>query len=95
MWFLGRVELAPFGADGDPVGRGMWDFRRVEGGSDGHGFAAVAGHEDEPAGGHLGFMGGSDRVEHPVIGYGGTHTEYIRDHTSSRKRGKAGRGAPR
>ncbi|MEU5243316.1 hypothetical protein AB0G81_04205 [Streptomyces asoensis] len=182
--------LAPFDADGNPVGRGMWDSRRVEGGSDGHGFAVVAGHEDDPrlvhdepvydgtpqpsvpgvcAGGpralldfsrpylaaeravaaswdlwhslsavhpaavpladfvdrwrndptafpgdryaddmfaayrgqpligayldhpfslgmgYLGFVGADDPVEHPVIGYGGTRAEYIREHTWTRK----------
>ncbi|MFI5967721.1 hypothetical protein ACIA8J_36855 [Streptomyces asoensis] len=34
--------------DYNPVDRGMWDFRRIRGGSSGHGFAVAPGYEDDP-----------------------------------------------
>ncbi|MFD9500976.1 hypothetical protein [Streptomyces sp. NPDC060035] len=42
--------LAPFDSDsGDnPVKRGMWDSRRIRGGSNGRGFAVAPGHADDP-----------------------------------------------
>lgn len=42
--------MEPFDSDsGDnPVGRGMWDSRRIRGGSDGRGFAVAPGHADDP-----------------------------------------------
>jgi hypothetical protein len=41
--------LAPFDQNGDnPHERGMWDARRILGGSDGRGFAVARGHEDDP-----------------------------------------------
>ncbi|MGW2823730.1 hypothetical protein ACWC24_22470 [Streptomyces sp. NPDC001443] len=42
--------LAPFDSDsGDnPVDRGMWDSRRIRGGSNGQGFAVAPGYEDDP-----------------------------------------------
>ncbi|MFJ9847302.1 hypothetical protein ACIRYZ_44145 [Kitasatospora sp. NPDC101155] len=42
--------LAPFYLDTDdnPVDRGMWDSRRIVGGSDGTGFTVVSGHENDP-----------------------------------------------
>ncbi|MEU6234341.1 hypothetical protein [Kitasatospora sp. NPDC047058] len=42
--------LAPFYLDTDdnPADRGMWDSRRILGGSDGTGFAIAAGREDDP-----------------------------------------------
>ncbi|MGW7207117.1 hypothetical protein [Streptomyces sp. NPDC054837] len=44
--------LAPFDSDAypdyNPVGRGMWDSRRILGGSDGRGFAVAPGYEDDP-----------------------------------------------
>ncbi|MFF9347863.1 hypothetical protein [Streptomyces sp. NPDC014734] len=42
--------LAPFYQDtsDNPVDRGMWDARRIHGGSDGMGFAVAPGHEDDP-----------------------------------------------
>jgi hypothetical protein len=183
--------LAPFDSDADdnPVNRGMWDSRRIRGGSRDGGFAVALGHADDPrlihddpapdgtprpsppgvcAGGpralldfsqphlaseraaaaswdlwhslsavhpaavpladfvdrwrndpaafggdghadamfsayraqplikayldhpfslntgYLGFIGDSDPLEHPVIGYAGTRAEYIREHTSTR-----------
>ncbi|MEV6196536.1 hypothetical protein AB0M19_29525 [Streptomyces sp. NPDC051920] len=43
------AALAPFDQDSDnPVDRGMWDSRRIRGGSTGHGFAVVSGYEDDP-----------------------------------------------
>lgn len=43
------AALAPFDQDSDnPVDRGMWDSRRIHGGSNGQGFAVVRGHEDDP-----------------------------------------------
>ncbi|MFD8975542.1 MULTISPECIES: hypothetical protein [unclassified Streptomyces] len=33
--------------------------------------------------GYLGFVGPADPLEHPVIGYDGTRTEYIREFTGS------------
>jgi hypothetical protein len=42
--------LAPFYLDTDdnPVDRGMWDERRILGGSNGMGFAIAPGYEDDP-----------------------------------------------
>jgi hypothetical protein len=42
--------LAPFYIDtpDNPVGRGMWDGRRIEGGSNGRGFVVAPGYEDDP-----------------------------------------------
>lgn len=42
--------LAPFYLDTDdnPVDRGMWDERRIHGGSNGMGFAVAPGYEDDP-----------------------------------------------
>lgn len=42
--------LAPFYIDTDdnPVDRGMWDSRRILGGSDGTGFAIASGYENDP-----------------------------------------------
>ncbi|GEB62040.1 hypothetical protein GCM10017674_79590 [Streptomyces gardneri] len=42
--------LAPFYLDSsdNPVDRGMWDSRRINGGSDGTGFAVAPGHENDP-----------------------------------------------
>ncbi|MFE9882235.1 hypothetical protein [Streptomyces sp. NPDC005784] len=43
------AALAPFDQDSDnPVDRGMWDSRRIHGGSNGQGFAVVRGYEDDP-----------------------------------------------
>ncbi|MFG2951940.1 hypothetical protein [Streptomyces adustus] len=43
------AALAPFDQDSDnPVDRGMWDSRRIRGGSNGQGFAVVRGYEDDP-----------------------------------------------
>lgn len=43
------AALAPFDQNGDNLpGRGMWDSRRILGGSDGRGFAVVRGYEDDP-----------------------------------------------
>ncbi|QIY66607.1 hypothetical protein HEP85_40480 [Streptomyces sp. RPA4-2] len=43
------TALAPFDQDSDnPVDRGMWDSRRILGGSNGRGFAVVRGYEDDP-----------------------------------------------
>ncbi|MER5908134.1 hypothetical protein ABT150_50420 [Streptomyces mirabilis] len=43
------AALAPFDQNGDnPLGRGMWDSRRILGGSNGRGFAVVRGYEDDP-----------------------------------------------
>lgn len=41
--------LAPFSSDTDdnPVDRGMWDSRRIRGGSNGRGFAVAPGHADD------------------------------------------------
>ncbi|MFE4535269.1 hypothetical protein ACFRKB_09330 [Streptomyces scopuliridis] len=53
--------LAPFCLDtGDnPVDRGMWDKRRIHGGSNGMGFAVAPGYTDDP------------RLIHDDPGYGG------------------------
>lgn len=42
--------LAPFDMNGEdtPFDRGMWDAWRIRGGTDGHGFAVAAGHQDDP-----------------------------------------------
>ncbi|MDX2854222.1 hypothetical protein PV342_38540 [Streptomyces sp. PA03-3a] len=42
--------VAPFYIDTDdnPVERGMWDTRRIQGGSDGLGFAVAPGYEGDP-----------------------------------------------
>ncbi|MFJ5220309.1 hypothetical protein ACIP98_37190 [Streptomyces sp. NPDC088354] len=42
--------VAPFYSDTDdnPVERGMWDERRIQGGSDGLGFAVAPGYWDDP-----------------------------------------------
>ncbi|MFJ3632974.1 hypothetical protein [Streptomyces sp. NPDC090112] len=42
--------LAPFFTDtsDNPPDRGMWNSRRIRGGSDGMGFAVATGHEDDP-----------------------------------------------
>lgn len=42
--------LAPFYSDSEdnPVSRGMWDSRRIRGGSNGEGFAVAPGHADDP-----------------------------------------------
>ncbi|MEU5077014.1 hypothetical protein AB0G76_36520 [Streptomyces asoensis] len=44
--------LAPFDSDAypdyNPVDRGMWDSRRIRGGSNGHGFAVAPGYENDP-----------------------------------------------
>ncbi|MFD4547865.1 hypothetical protein ACFVXW_14305 [Streptomyces sp. NPDC058251] len=44
------AALAPFYTDGEdvPVGRGMWDWRRVQAASDRTGFAVAPGHEGDP-----------------------------------------------
>ncbi len=43
------AALAPFDQDSDnPVDRGMWDSRRIRGGSTGQGFAVVRGYEEDP-----------------------------------------------
>ncbi|MFJ8980351.1 hypothetical protein [Streptomyces sp. NPDC102282] len=54
--------LAPFYLDtsDNPVDRGMWDHRRIQGGSDGMGFAVAPGYENDP------------RLIHDDPGYGGT-----------------------
>ncbi|MER5866663.1 hypothetical protein [Kitasatospora sp. NPDC002040] len=46
---LGKA-LAPFYLDtaDNPVDRGMWDTRRIRGGSDGTGFAIAPGHMSDP-----------------------------------------------